>query len=166
MSAQANGLGMEPSELSLEFLHFSRRSRRWALAFCRFATTDFSPRMRATRIKPRAKRAYFASATLGLDGIDVEPPEGVTEVRLLKTNVEARSIPADFERPLRGLLIPSGGPRVSLAKNARFTLGFIRVARVAGLGFLRLRGNVLLSTKPEKCMFPLPFAVIRPSDDQ
>jgi hypothetical protein len=58
--------------------------------------------------------------------------------------------PADFERPLRGLLIPSGLPRVSLVNHARFTLGFIRVARVAGLDFsgfastfssIRSRGN-------------------------
>jgi hypothetical protein len=50
-------------------------------------------------------------------------------------NIEAQPTPADFERPLRGLLIPSGLPRASLANNARFTLGFIRVARVAGLIF-------------------------------
>jgi hypothetical protein len=47
--------------------------------------------MRATRIKPRVKRARFASATLGIDVIDVEPPEGVTEVLLWELKIEARS---------------------------------------------------------------------------
>jgi hypothetical protein len=51
-------------------------------------------------------------------------------------------------------------PRVSLADNARFTLGFIRVARVAGLEFLRLRRSDLLNTKPEKCALPNRSAAI------
>jgi hypothetical protein len=46
----------------------------------------------------------------------------------------ASASPAGFERPLRGLPIPALQPRVSLANNARFTLGFIRAARVAGFG--------------------------------
>jgi hypothetical protein len=37
--------------------------------------------------------------------------------------------------------------------SGRSTLGFIRVARAAGLAFLRLRRNDPLDTKPEKCSF-------------
>jgi len=50
----------------------------------------------------------FASATLGIDVIDSRTPGGGD--RSPAVNSEARSTPADFERPLRGLLIPSVYP--------------------------------------------------------
>jgi hypothetical protein len=94
-----------------------------------------------------------------------EPAERVIEVlssgRKAADRTNFRRLRAPTSWASRSLLLK---PRVSLAKNARFTLGCTRVARVAGLAFLCLRGNDLLHTKPEKYSLLVEPGVIRATD--
>jgi hypothetical protein len=84
--------------LALEFLHFSQRS----------------PRMRAARIKPRVKRASFASGTLGYREGGRKPTEWALDAARESFNAWLRS-PAS-RVPFISITIP----RVPLRPSLRF----------------------------------------------
>jgi hypothetical protein len=98
-----------------------------------------SPRMRAIRIKPRVKRAGFASATLGIGLREVEPPEGVTEALVLD---EYRG-PAD---PCR-----RRAPTSWASDSFWFTQGFTRQQRSLHPGLYSGRPRCGLGISPASC---------------
>src|SRR5580658_242031 len=97
--------------------------------------------MRAIRIQPRVKRSAerseARSETLGNLETTVEPAERVTEALLWQHGPASEHRRTVSSAHAVGLPLSSREPRVALANNARSTLGFIRVARIRGLFYLR-----------------------------
>ena len=101
-----------------------------------------SPRMRATRIQPwverSAERSEARSGTQGWVGKEPEPAKRVIEI--LRSDGEAGSSRTPAASSAHFVGFRTGGIAfLGFRASGRSTPGFIRVARVAGLAFLRLR---------------------------
>jgi hypothetical protein len=106
------------------------------------------------------KRSEVRSGTQGNVGMKCEPADAGD--RSPASGMHCRSSDS-CQAVSSGRFAGFGGSRDSnpaFRVYGRSTLGFRRVARAAGLPFLRLRCNDLPNTMPEKCGSPIVQAVV------
>jgi hypothetical protein len=139
-------------------------SRRWGLAFCRLSRrgkpANAGDPLKAHGWSGAPKRSEVRSGTLGNVGRKCEPADAGD--RSPASGMHCRSSDS-CQAVSSGRFAGFGGSRdlnPAFRVSGRSTLGFRRVARAAGLHFLRLRGNDLPNTKPEKCGSPIVQAVV------
>jgi hypothetical protein len=145
----------------------SQHSWRWGLAFYRLsrrrkpANAGDPPKAHGPCGEAGApKRSEVRSGTLGNVGRKCEPADAGD--RSPASGMHWRSSDSCPAVSI-GRFAGFGGSRdfnPAFRVSGRSTLGFRRVARAAGLPFLRLRCNDPPNTNPEKCGSPIVQAVV------